>query len=179
MRFKTTWNKKRDLLFGLLLIVGLTACGKQRTGTPPVFIPPTAVSPLQAQSNRPVGGALAPQATATQQCIPNLRYLEDLSLPDGTLVSPGESLDKRWSVENNGTCNWDETYTLRWIAGPTLGAPENMPLYPARAGTTATIRVLFTAPQAAGTYRSAWQAYDSLGNPFGDPIFIEIQVGAP
>ena len=64
-------------------------------------------------------------------------------------------------------------------AGLPLGAPESMPLYPARAGTTATIRVLFTAPQEPGTYRSAWQAYDALGDPFGDPIFIEIQVGTP
>ncbi len=27
-----------------------------------------------------------------------------------------------------------------------------------------------------GTYRSAWQAYDPDGLPFGDPFFIEIEV---
>ncbi|GAB4526292.1 MAG: hypothetical protein Fur0018_11480 [Anaerolineales bacterium] len=163
----------------VLIMLGANACRPQASGTPPVFIPPTAESAAAVQANRPSGVALAPQATATPQCQTRLHYLEDLSLPDGSLVQPGELLDKRWAVENDGSCNWDESYSLRWIAGPTLGAPERLPLYPARAGTTAIIRVLFTAPQAPGVYRSAWQAYDAHGNPFGDPVFIEIQVGSP
>jgi hypothetical protein len=38
------------------------------------------------------------------------------------------------------------------------------------------LRMVFTAPQEAGTYRSAWQAYDPDGGPFGDPFYIEIVV---
>ena len=161
-------------------MAGLAACAPRGERATAVFIPPTAAaSPAPRGSGLPSGGQPSPQATATPQCTPQLRYLEDLSIPDGSLVPPGESLDKRWAVENAGTCNWDSTYTLRLIAGPALGAPEEQPLYPARAGAQAVIRILFTAPQEAGTYRSAWQAYDPAGNPFGDPIFIEIQVAAP
>jgi hypothetical protein len=105
-----------------------------------------------------------------------LRYIEDLSIPDGSQVSSGERLDKRWSVENNGSCNWDQSYRLKLIAGPALGASAEQALYPARSGSQATIRIIFTAPTEPGVYRSAWQAYNPDGQPFGDPVFIEVQV---
>lgn len=117
--------------------------------------------------------------TPTPLCTPNLTFLRDLSIPDGTHVSPGELLDKRWLVENSGSCNWDVNYRLRWVSGEQMGAPTEQALYPARSGTQATIRILFTAPVESGTYRSAWQAYDPQGQPFGDPFFIEVIVESP
>jgi hypothetical protein len=36
--------------------------------------------------------------------------------------------------------------------------------------------MVFTAPSEAGTYRSAWQAHDPSGEPFGDLFFIEFVV---
>lgn len=117
--------------------------------------------------------------TTTPACTPNLLFLEDLTIPDGTVVAPGNSLDKRWLVENNGSCNWDQQYSLTLLAGPDLGAPVEQALYPARSGTQATVRILFTAPEEPGNYRSAWQAQDSQGNLFGDPIYVDILVQSP
>jgi hypothetical protein len=94
-------------------------------------------------------------------------------------VNPGESLDKRWLVENSGSCNWDASYALQLVAGPELDVPETQALYPARSGSTATIRIIFTAPSEPSTYRSAWQAYNPQGEAFGDPIFIEVTVVNP
>ena len=108
----------------------------------------------------------------------DLAYLEDLTIPDGKQVSSGEQLDKRWRVQNSGSCNWDARYQLRLIAGPSLGAKETQALYPARSGTEFELRILFVAPDQPGTYRSAWQAYDPRGQPFGDPVFVEISVPA-
>jgi hypothetical protein len=105
--------------------------------------------------------------------------VQDLTVPDGTLASPGAQLDKRWKVQNSGTCNWDERYQLRLVSGPELGALAAQALYPARSGAEATFRILFTAPREPGVYQSAWQAYDSNGDPFGDLFFIYIEVEAP
>jgi hypothetical protein len=99
-------------------------------------------------------------------------------VPDGTIVAPGEVIDKQWQVENSGTCNWNERYRLRRISGPALGAPDEQALYPARGGTQAVIRIQLVAPPDPGTYRSAWQAYNPQGEPFGDPIYVEILVSA-
>jgi hypothetical protein len=141
--------------------------------TPDVYVPPTlAASPPPVETALPTPLPVTPTPT----CRNNLIYLEDLTLPDGTNVNPGETLDKRWLVKNDGTCNWEAGYTLRLITGPDMGAAPEQPLYPARADTEATLRLLYTAPAESGIYRSAWQAFDPSGQAFGDPIFIEIVV---
>jgi hypothetical protein len=89
---------------------------------------------------------------------------------------PGLPVDKRWLVENSGSCNWGEQYRLRLIEGPDLGAEPEQALYPARTGTQSVIRILFTAPLEPGRYRSAWQAYSPLGEPFGELFYLEIVV---
>ena len=116
------------------------------------------------------------QPSATQTCADGLLFLEDVTIPDGTLVSPGDRLDKRWKVRNVGSCNWNAGYQMGLIAGPAMGAPSQQTLYPALSGTEVTIRMVFTAPEEIGIYRSAWQAYDVNQQPFGDPIYIEIKV---
>jgi hypothetical protein len=152
----------------------LTACGGRENVTPTAYIPPTPASAPPTIWQPAV--VYNPPAAPAPQCVDNLYYLQDLTIPDGSQVTPGSTLDKQWLVENNGTCNWDHTCRLRLIAGPDLGALVEQALYPARSGTQAVIRIQFTAPSEGGTYRSAWQAYDPQGIPFGDPIFIEIAV---
>ncbi len=161
-------------LIALLLLLVLTGCSSLGlVPTQSLYVPPTlAASPQPLETPLPT---LNP-ATPTPSCTNNLTYLEDLTLPDGTVVNPGETLDKRWQVTNEGTCNWGAGYTLRLITGPDMGAEPEQALYPARAGTETTIRVIYIAPAESGTYRSAWQAFDPGGQAFGDPVFIEIVV---
>jgi len=140
-------------------------------GSAPLIVLPTP-SPIQDQAS-----TLAALPTPTPLCTDSLRYIEDLSIPDGSQVFSGERLDKRWSVENNGSCNWDKDYRLKLVAGPELGADVEQALYPARIGSQAIIRIIFTAPNEPGVYRSAWQAYNPAGQPFGDPVFIDVQIG--
>jgi hypothetical protein len=85
-------------------------------------------------------------------------------------------LDKQWLVQNSGDCNWDGNYRLRLISGDALGASTEQALYPARAGTQATLRILFTAPQKVGGYISEWQAFNAHGIAFGASFFIKIEV---
>ena len=102
--------------------------------------------------------------------------MDDATIPDGTIVAPGSSLDKQWLVQNSGTCNWDTRYRLRLISGDALGASLEQALYPARAGTQANLRILFIAPQESGEYVSEWQAFDANGIPFGESFFIKVVV---
>ena len=158
----------------------LSACGGRTEG---IYLPPTRASNAQPPaaviltSTPTETTPLAALPTPTPPCADSLRYIEDQTIPDGSLVNPSEALDKRWLVENSGTCNWDQGYRLKLVAGPELGAVAEQGLYPARSGTQATIRIDFTAPPEPGAYRSAWQAFSPGGQPFGDPVFIDIQVG--
>ena len=176
----------RASLFAVVLIpVFLSACSPASTPTP--FRPPTAQAPLieptfiiqPTQEIVVVESTPLPTifpTTNPADCVNDLTFLEDLTIPDNMFATFGLALDKQWLVENSGTCNWNAAYRLRNVGGAALGAPEEIALYPARARTQATLRILFTAPFAEGVYESAWQAMDANGNPFGDPIYIRIAV---
>jgi hypothetical protein len=187
-RRRLTWRQRVDPIWRLAflpLFFALVACGP---GAAPRYIPPTAAD-IPAALLSPTPSQRAAQGTPTEQnepvkpsptppCVSSLTFLEDITIPDDTVVAPGAVLDKRWRVENSGTCNWDAAYRLKMIGGDDLGAPPEQALYPARSGAQALIRIFFTAPDEAGVYRSAWQAYDPDGSGFGDPFYIEVVVGA-
>jgi len=179
-------------IWTVCLCASLSACARLadlpglRPTEIPYYRPPTAAAALPSvlapiQSDKPATPIEV--ATPTPACTDNLTFIEDQTIPDGTLVQPGEALDKRWLVQNSGTCNWDDSYHLKLIAGAEMGVSTEQALYPARIGAQATIRLVFTAPEQPDAYRSAWQAYSPSGEPFGDPIFIEVlvapAVGAP
>jgi len=164
------------LLWIMALVFFLSACGTQRTrltdeaaASYPTYQPPTAVpaAPEPVES---------PQPSPAPVCVDGLLFVDDLTIPDGTIVSPGERLDKRWKVKNIGSCNWDVSYQIALIAGRVMKAPSQQALYPALSGTEVTIQMIFTAPRRAGTYRSAWQVFNADQQPFGDPFYIEIEV---
>jgi hypothetical protein len=142
----------------------------------PGFVPPTLAIP----TNTPIPTVNPAETKSSSQpldCEDNLSFLKDETIPDGTLIQPGASIDKRWEVQNSGTCNWSTGYTIRLIGGSEMGANSEQDLFPARSDTTTTIRIEFKAPAEAGNYRSAWQAFNSEGIAFGDPFYIDIIVG--
>jgi hypothetical protein len=174
----------------LLILFCLTACSPATTPAPfrpptaePLLIEPTLIIQPTKQvvtvpPTLPPTISILP-TTHPKDCTNDLSYVSDVTIPDNTFVTYGASIDKQWLVQNSGTCNWDSSYRLRHLGGAVLGAAEAAMLYPARAGTQATIQILFTAPFTDGVYESAWQAYDPNGNPFGQTIYIRITVAAP
>lgn len=182
------------LSLGLLVLL-LSACAGNTPSNAPPYLPPTRVLPTETPTPAPLilftpAPELLPSPTPSPlpaanlptpqpECTNNLRFLADLTVPDGSVFAPGDEIDKRWQVENNGTCNWDARYRLRLFTGDALGAPAEVSLYPALAGARTEIAIRFTAPAEPGAYRSEWQAYGPDGIPFGDRVYIEIVVTAP
>lgn len=143
------------------------------TGTPIAnFIPPTS-NPAAAEIQEE---PFLPLPTRQASCDNQLRFLDDLTVPDGMEVSPGEEIAKRWLIRNDGSCNWNQLYSLQLISGLSLGARKIQGLFPARQSTDAVVEINFTAPENPGRYNSWWQAFDPDGNRFGDPIYMEISV---
>jgi hypothetical protein len=173
---KKTWNKMIGKFWIVLLALLVTGCQAKElapTGTPEaLFIPPTAGEDHEQNSEAP------PAAPPTQQgnCVNQLRYLKDLTIPDGSEVLEGEKITKRWLITNEGSCNWDQSYSFQLISGLALGAKKYQLLYPARQGSKAILEISFTAPNNPGRYNSWWQAFDSSGKRFGDPLYMDISV---
>lgn len=177
MTIKSRLSLNRFLVL-LSIISFAQACSPPPAPTP--FRPPTAVPPTAIPPTPTLTLTVTPAPTLTPAaegpCTNELTYLDDLTVEDGTTFSPGAIIDKQWLVQNDGACDWDSAYKLKWVGGYTLGVPEEQPLFPARAGVQATLRIVFTAPAEPGTYTSTWQAQDPDGNLFGDTVYMEIVV---
>lgn len=156
-----------------LLVVGCTGSPRgEPTGMPEptlrIFVPPT---------DRPPPSPARSAVSLTEAvCTHDARFVEDLTVPDGTRVEPGEVLDKRWSVINTGSCDWGPGYRLVRLSGDAFGGPDEIALYPARAGTNAVWQVILEAPTASGEFRSRWQARAPDGSLFGEDVFLDVVV---
>lgn len=181
--FSSIQPKPLTFIFVLLLgLVSLAGCVRSQSINSPLaqppYRPPTLVPTAQptAKTETTASSETASNENGGPTCVDSLTFVADATIPDGTEVDPGATVDKRWEVRNNGTCNWDRRYTMRLINGPELGAATEQALFPARSNSSATLRIVFRAPSESGKYRSAWQAFNPDEQPFGDPFFIEIIV---
>jgi len=170
-------------LVSAFILIHLLLLSCSPAATPTLFRPPAPPRSTDAASGESAApastfqGTTAATETATAApCSNGLTFVADATIPDGTIFSPGASIDKQWLVTNSGTCDWDVRYRLKFVGGNPLGAPTEQALYPARAGTQATLRILFTAQVELGTYQTTWQAFDPDGNVFGDDVFMQIVV---
>jgi hypothetical protein len=112
-------------------------------------------------------------------CFNDAVFIEDVTIPDFTLVEPGERLDKRWLVQNNGTCDWGPGYRLVHLGVDEFSGPSELALYPAASGSSAELRVELVAPEEPGEYLSRWQAYSDEDVPFGQEIYLLVLIPTP
>src|SRR5207253_630454 len=56
----------------------------------------------------------------------SVRFLKDVTIPDGTRLVPGQHFTKVWQVRNDGSVAWSQGYRWMPVAGPALGRPEGV-----------------------------------------------------
>lgn len=139
---------------------------------PPLFIAPTLI-PI------PTATPTTDPNAQPADCRNDLAYIKDLTIPDGAVVTAGSTIQKQWQVKNEGTCNWNSTYTIQLISGDNMGAASPQSIVPARGGAEGIITIAFIAPGQPGNYTSTWQAFDPSRQAFGDFFSIQVNVSAP
>ncbi len=116
--------------------------------------------------------------TITPECTPGAAYVDDVTIPDGTVLSPGETFLKAWRVRNAGSCPWGADYALRYVSGEQMGGASSVSIPSALPGETAEISVPLTAPLDAGPHRGDWQLCTGDGECFGATLYVQIAVEA-
>jgi hypothetical protein len=172
----------RALLISLTLL--LSACGPsasndsiiatsvastvQAQNTQEALFTPTALTsvdaPTLATTPAPTLGATRLPPTAPPAGSGDIKpcysanFVSDVSIPDGTIVTPGQSYWKTWRVLNSGSCTWDSTYKFVFIDGDLMGGAYvyNFP-GAASPGETVDIPVQLYAPEVVGTYTGNWK----------------------
>ncbi len=112
-----------------------------------------------------------------------VEFVADLTIPDGTVFSPGEKFTKTWRLMNAGTATWTTAYTLVFFSGEQMGgaASTSLPLE-VPSGQTLDLSVQLTAPAQAGSYTGYWILRNAAGRNFGlgpnadGPFYVQINV---
>jgi hypothetical protein len=142
---------------------------------------PTAI-PTIARSPQP---ELTPSQTgACNRVAAGIPF--DVTIPDDTVMQPGQSFTKTWRLVNNGTCKWTRLYAVVFFSGNPMGAQQtqylNAEVLP---GQSIDVSVEFIAPFESGTYQSNWMLQSQAGELFGlgpngdAPFWVRIQVVGP
>jgi hypothetical protein len=136
----------------------------------PTVAPPTSATLLQPGTGT-AGAGLA-------QGCDNSVYVNDVTIPDGTVMTPGKNFVKTWTLMNNGTCAWTSSYKLVFITGESMGGasvplPNSVP-----AGQQSQLSVSLVAPANAGDYTGWWRLQNPAGQYFGNSVSVVIKVGS-
>ena len=201
-------NKRKTMLLSLVVAIALTlsACGgssKEPTPTPvdpnliaaqaiatfsmgltqTAFANPTAtftLTPVPTNTIPPTFASLGtntPGVAPTSGCDVSV-FVTDVTVPDGTVMAPGQNFDKTWRIQNSGTCTWTATYKAVFTGSGNgaLGGATTPIGKIVKPGETIDITVEFVAPTTGGDYVSWWKLQNDASVFFGTPFSVAIKV---
>jgi uncharacterized protein YkwD len=96
--------------------------------------------------------------------------LEDVTVPDNSVMPRGGKFTKTWRFLNNGKCNWSG-YTIAFVAGDRMETPDSAPIPQTEAGKTVDVSIELTAPSIDGAYTGFYE----LRNANGETLAIGIE----
>lgn len=156
----------------LLTAVSPTATSTA-SGAPATLTP----IPLPTNTNTP-----APTATPT---CPQAQFVADVTIPDGSVMTPGQTFTKKWRIRNTGQCAWNG-YNLVFDSGDSMSGPASKPIGVVNPGQEVDLEVNLTAPNTAGNYRGYWRVVSNtnvlvpmLNGYQGRAFYVDIKVQAP
>ena len=130
-----------------------------------------------AASSAPAMMAAPAEVDLAQVCTNAAQFVADVTIPDNTILRPGQAFTKTWQLRNTGSCVWNTSYKLMRDSGEALGslASVTLPRSVAR-NNTVDISVQLVAPPAQGVYGGFWQLTDSSGWSFGPKLRVVVVV---
>ena len=144
------------------------------TATPTETATATATTTAEASSTPNLAATSA--SLPTSSCF-GMAYVSDVTIPDNTNMTPGQTFTKTWRVRNNGSCTWEVGFKLNFIGGNAMGASSVALTKAVAPGAETEISVPMTAPTASGSARGNWRMSTDTGTYFGDEIYVLIIVG--
>jgi uncharacterized protein YkwD len=182
-----TKNKFLTFLLSMLLTSCITI--SVQTATPqsaPHFVtltlPPTKeVTPRPTRTPLPALATGTAVVTKSVKCKDGAVLLEDVTIPDNSKVPAGKIFTKTWKFKNTGTCPWTG-FTIHYVTGERMNAPESAPVPETAAGGTVDISIDLTAPVSDGTYTTHFSLHNAAGESIAigaeKTFYVKVIVGA-
>jgi uncharacterized protein affecting Mg2+/Co2+ transport len=150
------------------------------TATATMMIPTLNLTPLTLATN----ATLVPLPTNSvnnAQCNKAV-FVQDVTIPDNTLLAYDQTFKKTWKIQNTGSCTWTGKYYASMVSDdpndPVIhgegAVPVNVNVAP---GAIWQYSANLVAPKAAGTYTQYWNMVDDTGTPFtSQPWYVKVKV---
>ena len=126
---------------------------------------------------------VAPTATSTPAPLPpgpcanNAALVADVTVPDGTVLAPGQQFNKIWRVLNSGSCPWNANYQFVFVGGEQMAAAGVLAVPYTNPGAITDLRVPMTAPTVPGPHVGRWQLRGDDGKLFG--VLLDVRINVP
>ncbi|MBI4786303.1 MAG: hypothetical protein HY782_04575 [Chloroflexi bacterium] len=133
------------------------------------------IAPLATPTSAPPTVA-TPTVAAGAACTNIANFVADVTVPDNTTVTPGQTFTKTWRIRNTGTCTWGAGYTFAFVRGEAMTTSTTVEVPSTAPNATADLSVPMTAPATAGSNQGFWQLKASNGRAFGPEVWVLVRV---
>jgi hypothetical protein len=138
---------------------------------------PTAALPTVAPT------AIPPTPLPTEDTCNRAKWIEDVTVPDGSVYLPNATFTKTWRIQNVGTCTWNTSYAVVYSGGDHMNEPAVTAFLGTVApGATVDLSVPLKSPAENGEYTTYFMLRSDTGVLFGTgatfsaPVFAQIKV---
>ena len=122
-----------------------------------------------------------PSDTPASTSTPTPTETPDVTIPDGTVMNPGQPFTKTWRFRNEGTVPWGEGVKLVFVEGEQEGfeskkmsGPDAVDVPNVAPGKNVDVSVDLVAPQELGRHLSYWRL--QMGSRPENILYAEIFV---
>jgi hypothetical protein len=141
------------------------------TPVPVVTFATPGASPAPLATNTTAAGG------GTSPACYGLSFVSDVTIPDNTKVTPGQSFTKTWKVLNSGSCAWESGFIFNVVAGDAMGGVAVTLKQSVEPGRQYEFSIPMVAPtNKTGEVKGTWQLSDANGKFFGDGVYVLVNV---
>ncbi len=141
----------------------------------------TATATLEATETLEATATVGTPPTAGPSPTPScyrLKYVQDVTIPDATIMTPAQVFTKTWQVQNSGTCALRPGFQLILVGGLAMGGSPFVLSSAVNPGAKFDISIKMVAPTTqTGLLQGTWRMIDDNSNQFGDALTVVIVIG--
>jgi hypothetical protein len=126
----------------------------------------------------PTNKAVVPVAQSNVGSCDNSAFVNDVTIPDGTILAPSQTLVKTWLLQNTGSCTWSSSYQVIYVSGSQMAGTATAIGQTVASGKQLQVSVTLTAPSTEDTYTGYWKLANESGSVFGASFYVKIVVSS-
>jgi len=129
----------------------------------------------------PPSSTSTPVASPTSNC--NVaQFITDVTIPDGTVMTPNQAFTKKWRIKNIGSCTWTG-FSMVFDSGDSMNGPATKAISTVNPNQEIDLDVNLAAPATPGNYRGFWRIVTSgsvlvpmVNGNQGKTFYVDIKV---